>query len=93
MRQGLCNGLVSVICVSKLLSTALACGWFAAEGPAGRRYRSIAARLVECHCYFCKGIMLSPFSPEEYSTELAVYGCIGVECGYEMLMEGVVTDQ
>ena len=39
MRQGLCNGTVS-ICLSHLLTIAAACGTFAAVGPAGRRHRS-----------------------------------------------------
>jgi len=50
-RQGLCNGTMSVrpsvrltVCLSRLSTAAAACGGFAAVGPAGRRYRSIAAR-------------------------------------------------
>jgi len=34
------------ICLSHLSAVATACGGFAAVGPAGRRYRSIAARRV-----------------------------------------------
>jgi len=47
MRQGLCNGTVSVcpsVCPFHLSTAATACGGFAAVGPAGRRYRSIPAR-------------------------------------------------
>ena len=46
MRQGQCNGRVSIrlsVCLSQLSAAAAACGGFAAVGPAGRRYRSIAA--------------------------------------------------
>jgi len=43
MRQGLCNGTLSV-CLSQLLIAAVARGRFAAVGPAGWRYRAIAAR-------------------------------------------------
>jgi len=40
MRQGLCNGTVSV-CLSQLPTGAAACGGFAAVGaaPSGRRYQ------------------------------------------------------
>ena len=41
--QGLCNGTVSVHPLSQLPAAA-ACGGFAAVGPAGKRYRSTAAR-------------------------------------------------
>ena len=43
MRQGLCNGTLSV-CLSQLSIAAVARGRFAAVGPAGWRYRAIAAR-------------------------------------------------
>ena len=46
MRQGLCNGRVSIrlsVCLSQLSAAAAACGGFAAVGPSGRRYRSIVA--------------------------------------------------
>jgi len=39
MRQGICNGTVSV----RLSNVAAACGGSATVGPAGRRYRSTAA--------------------------------------------------
>jgi len=50
MEHGLCNGTVSVpisVCSSVSLfnlTAAAAYGGFAAVGPVGRRYRSIAAR-------------------------------------------------
>jgi len=47
MQQGLCNGTVSVrltVCLFQLSTAAAARGGFAAVGPAGRKYRSIAAR-------------------------------------------------
>jgi len=47
MRQGLCNGAVSVrpsVRLSQLSTAAAACGGFAAVGAADRRYRSIVAR-------------------------------------------------
>jgi len=51
--QGLCNGTVSV-CLSRLSTAAAACGEFAALGPAGRRYRSIAARrALSSNCEQC----------------------------------------
>ena len=52
MRQGLCNGTVSrrlclsvcpFVCPIYRTNAAAACGGFAAVGPAGRRYRSVAA--------------------------------------------------
>ena len=42
MRQGLCNGTESVR-QSYLSTAACRCGGFAAVGPAGMRYRSMAA--------------------------------------------------
>ena len=45
IEQGLWNGLASVrpsVCLSHRLTSAAACGAFAAERPAGRRNRSIA---------------------------------------------------
>jgi len=47
MQQGLCNGTVSVrltVCLFQLSTAAAARGGFAAVGPAGRKYRSIAAQ-------------------------------------------------
>ena len=49
MRQSLCNDTVSVrlvclsVCLPHLSNAACRCGGFAAVGPAGKRYRSIAA--------------------------------------------------
>ena len=43
----ICNGTVSIrlsVCLSHLSTAAAECSGFAAVGPAGRRYRSIAAR-------------------------------------------------
>jgi len=43
----LCEQRMSVylpVCLSQLSTAAAACGGFAAEGPAGRIYQSIAAR-------------------------------------------------
>ena len=51
-QQSPCNGPVSVrpsVCPSRS-PTAAACGGFAAVGPAGRRYRSIAARPAPRGC-------------------------------------------
>jgi len=47
MRQGLCNAKVSLrlsVSLSRLSTAVEAYGGFAAVGPAGRRYRSTAAR-------------------------------------------------
>ena len=41
--RGLCNCRVPSVCLSQLSATASTCSGFAAVGPAGRRYCSIAA--------------------------------------------------
>ena len=62
MRQGLCNGTVSIrlfvrMSVSVMPTAAAACGGFAAVGPAGRRYRSIAARpAFSSNCEQCHAV-------------------------------------
>jgi len=43
-QQGLCNGRCPSVFLSHLSIAAAACGGFAAERPAGQRYRSIAGR-------------------------------------------------
>jgi len=58
--HGLCNGTVSVrpsVCLSSLSTAAAACGGFAAVGPTGRRFQSIAARRVcsRLSMHICSG--------------------------------------
>jgi len=49
----LCNGRASVclsVCLSRRSTAAAACGGFAAEHPAGRKYRSTAADALRAPC-------------------------------------------